>query len=311
MSSKALLVGDNPFHNISHLSQERSRLRDGSAALPDRAADLISKSLDNGANGFMFSVSETTLSILERLQNLGEIDRLDLYPIVPYAYEYVRYATQAGGMMGLAKRFGRQLVSSRNLYAIASGLKGVLRLNPEAIMKTYVAYEISRIKSATGKHAKIKSVLLHEVVTDMGLALGFDWLFKEYSEYLRKKRIVPGFNTCNFPFLICKLKEWNIDLGNIVVAAPFNQVGFQMNPTKEDCEEALARMDKAVTIAISVLAAGYLKLPQAVEYIATLPNIKGVAIGISKEEHATKTFKLLKEKITSDTYWNEQGKPAF
>jgi hypothetical protein len=297
MRSKDLLVGDNPFHNISHLSQERSRLRDETASSPNRAADMVSISLDNGANGFMFSVSETTLSILENLRARGETGRLDLYPIVPYAYEYVRYAAQAGGLLGLAKRLGRQLLSSGNMGAVASGLKGVLRMNPEAIMKTYVAYEISRIKSAAGKDANIKSMLLHEVITDMGLALGLDWLFKKYSTYLMKRDIAPGFNTCNFPFLIDKLEEWNIDVDDVVVATPINQVGFQMNPSREECEKVLARMDKSVTIAISVLAAGYLKLPQAIEYIASLPNIKGVAIGVSKEEHARQTFKFLREKL--------------
>ena len=35
--------------------------------------------------------------------------------------------------------------------------------------------------------ANLTSVLLHEVVTDMGLALNFDWLFKSYFSYLTKK----------------------------------------------------------------------------------------------------------------------------
>lgn len=102
-NSKALLVGDNPFHNISHLSQERTRIRENACALPERAADLIHLAVDNGANGFMFSVSETTLSILKTLKEREEIDRLSLYGIVPYAYEYVKLATQVGGIPGLAK----------------------------------------------------------------------------------------------------------------------------------------------------------------------------------------------------------------
>jgi hypothetical protein len=37
------------------------------------------------------------------------------------------------------------------------------------------------------------------------------------------------------------------------------------------------------------LAAGYLMLEEAVDYIACLPNIKGVAIFASKEKHAVET----------------------
>jgi hypothetical protein len=47
-------------------------------------------------------------------------------------------------------------------------------------------------------------------------------------------------------------------------------------------------------IAISILAAGYLSPSDAIDYIATLPNIKGVAVGVSKEKHAQETFKFLK-----------------
>ena len=92
----ALLVGDNPFHNISHLSQERARARRDALTYPAYAANLVITSLENGANGFMFSVSETTLSILREIREKGEIERLSLYAIVPYAFEYVRLATQVG-----------------------------------------------------------------------------------------------------------------------------------------------------------------------------------------------------------------------
>lgn len=297
MKEKLLLVGDNPFHGISHLSQERSKARISISEDPGRAADLVCLALDNGANGFMYSVSETTLTILRKIREKGEISRPGLYPIVPYAYEYVRLATQTGGFVGLAKRFSKQLVTYRNLGAIASGLKGILRMNPESLSRTYLSYEISRIKSAAGKDARIESVLLHEVITDMALALNLDWLFHAYSRYLVKRDITPGFNTCNFPLLVTKFKEWDLNLERALVATPFNRVGFQMNPSREECERTLAALKTPLVIAISVLAAGYLKLPEAVDYIAGLSNIKGVAVGVSKEEHARQTFKLIKDRF--------------
>jgi hypothetical protein len=59
----------------------------------------------------------------------------------------------------------------------------------------------------------------------------------------------------------------------------------------------LAELPKPNVIAISILAAGYLSPSEAIDYLATLPNIKGVAVGVSKESHARETFKLLKEKL--------------
>ena len=295
-NEKLLLVGDNPFHNISHLSQERARTRTEDPSDPTYAASLIATSLENSANGFTFSISETTLSILTELETQNILDGLHLYPIVPYAFEYVRLATQLGGISGLVKKLGVDLVKSKNMKAIGFGLRGTLTADPVLMMKTYLAYEISRVKSVTRK-ALLDSVLLHQLITDMALALNLDWVFKEYVNFMSKQKITPGFNTGNFPFLVNKFNEWNIDMRKIVVAAPFNKVGFQMTPSIEECESALKIMPEPAVIAISILAAGYIPPKEAADYLATLPNIKGIAVGVSKEKHAKETFKLFKESL--------------
>ena len=294
---KVLLVGDNPFHGISHLSQERSRVRGYAPTNPEYAARLVEIAVKNGANGFMFSVSEKTLSILGILRKNGGINRLDLYAIVPYAYEYVRLAGQLGGVPGLAKKVVREIVFSGNLRCIASGLNGILRSNVDSLIKTYLMYEISRVKRSAGRKAKLESVLLHQLITDLCLGLGLDHILKFYIKFMSEAGIIPGFNTGNFALLVEKFKEWGISLEDVVIAAPFNKVGFQMVPSKKECEKALAQLPKPNVLAISILAAGYLKPPEAISYIAQLPNIKGVAVGVSKEKHANETFKLLREKL--------------
>ena len=294
---KTLLVGDNPFHGISHLSQERGRLRGNEITQAEYAAKLVMTSVDNGANGFMFSVSGETLSILRIIRERGGIKRLRLYALVPYAYEYVRLATQIGGIPGLAKKLAKQIVFSGNVRAIAAGLKGVIRTDPVALMKTYLIYEIARIKSSAGKQVNLECVLLHEVITDMALALNLDWLFKSYVDFMLKLGIKPGFETRNFAHLVNKLREWSIDSGEMIIATPFNKVGFQMNPSGAECEKALASIPEPDVIAMSILAAGYLKPPEAIKYIRSLPNLVGVVVGVSKEQHAHETFKLLKDRL--------------
>jgi len=293
----ALLVGDNPFHGISHLSQERARVRGDALACPEHAANLVLTSVENGANGFMFSVSDTTLSILRVMRDRGEIERLGLYAIVPYAYGYIRLANQVGGVPGLAKKVAKEIVTSGNLRAVALGLKGVINADPVSVMKTYLTYEVSRIRSSAGKKANLRSVLLHEVVTDLALALNLDWLFRSYVDFVLKIGVTPGFNTGNFAYLGQKFKEWSIDLRKITIAAPFNKAGFQMIPSRIECEKALESLPEPIVIAISIMAAGYLKPSEAIEYVATLPNIEGVAVGVSKEKHARETFRLFKEKL--------------
>ena len=83
--------------------------------------------------------------------------------------------------------------------------------NPVSLMKAYLGYELSRLDSYTNKKVHVESVFLHQLVTDLALALNMDWLFKEYVAFLSKKRITPGFNTGNFAYLVKKFNEWEID----------------------------------------------------------------------------------------------------
>jgi len=295
-AEKLLLVGDNPFHGISHLSQERVRDRGNSITTAAYAAGLVATSVENGANGFMFSVSDTTLSIL-RMSKSPRSDPINLYALVPYAYEYVRLATHAGGISGLARQFARQVAFSGNFKVAALGLNGILKTDLQELMKAYLTYEISRIKSSAKKNGILRSVLLHEIITDMALALDLEWLFDSYIRFISENGMTPGFESRNFAYLVNQFNKWNIDFSKIIIASPFNKVGFYMNPSRIDCENALARVPESNVIAMSVLAAGYLNLPEATEYIKTLPNLHGLVVGVSKEQHARQTFKFLEENL--------------
>jgi hypothetical protein len=141
------------------------------------------------------------------------------------------------------------------------------------------------------------SLLLNEVVTDMALALNLDWLFESYVRFLSRRSIIPGFNTRNFPFFVRKFREWNMDTSHILVATPFNKAGFQMNPSKQECEKTLGDLPSPIVLAISILAAGYLQPTVAMDYLANLPNLKGIVAGVSTEQQARETFRLLKERF--------------
>jgi hypothetical protein len=291
MGKKILLVGDNPFQGVSHLSQERARARDKEVSNPRYAAELVGVALENGADGFMFSVSETAISILRMLP--GREEKLKLYAIAPAAYDYVRLASQLG-TPGLVGYLAKQILATRNLQATTNGLKGIIKRDPLALLKAYLLYEIFRVKSAASQKAILDSFLLHEMVTEMALALNFDWFFRSYIDFMLELKIRPGFETRNFSYLVNKFREWDIDFSRIMLVAPFNRIGFRMTPSKMECEKALATVPEIEVIAMSVLAGGYLKLPEAMEYIRERPQLKGIVIGISNEKHASE-FKLLKE----------------
>lgn len=294
MKDRRLLVGDNPFHGISHLSHARAVSRGNDLTNPEHAARLVGTALENGADGFMFTVSETTLSILRMLREREGTPSPELHAIVPYAYEFVRMAVHAGGVPGLAKRLGQQIVLSGNARAVANGVKGVIGNDPPSLLRSYLWYEMYRLRAATGKKAKLASIMLHEVVTDMALALNMRWLIETHVAFMLGQHIKPGFETRNFPYLVRKFEGWGIDFSTVVIAASFNPVGFQMCPSREACEEALRRIPETEVIAFSILAAGYAKPAEAAAYIAGLPALSGVAVGVSKEDHARETFRVLR-----------------
>lgn len=290
---RILLVGDNPFQGVSHLSQERARERGQRIVEPKYGAELVRLSAENGADGFMFSVSDNTLSILRSLP--ASRRNLKLYAIAPAASDYVRLASRLG-TPGLVEYLAKQVLSSRNVKSVVSGLKGVIGRDPVSLMKAYLFYEISRVRAVMTPAVRPSCLILHEMVTDMALALNLSWLFKSYIGFMHRLKIKPGFETRNFPYLVDRLRNWGMELDGVTLVASFNKAGFQMVPSRLACEEALMSVPETEVIAMSLLAGGYLKLPEAVDYIKGMPQLGGIVVGVSREEHA-RDFKMLRSAL--------------
>ncbi|MGD0780767.1 MAG: hypothetical protein ABR954_08360 [Dehalococcoidales bacterium] len=296
-NKRLLLVGDNPFHGISHLSQERAIARGKNLTDPAYAAGLVNIALDNGAGGFMFSVSNTTLSILKSACRGRKPGSIRLYAIVPYVFEFVRMAVTEGGILGLVKKVGADIITSVNIRAVSHGMKGVITNDPSSLLKAYLLYEETRIRRAAGKAGEISCIFLHEVLTDMAISLDMEWLFRTHIELMQKLGIKPGIHTHNLPSLVKKFRKWGIDTGKITLTTQFNSLGFGMTPSREECEVVLKDIPETEFIAYGVLASGYLTLLDAVNYLNSLPQLTGVAIGVSKEKHAEESFKILSKII--------------
>ncbi len=294
MRNKLVLVGDNPFHGVSHVSRERSLLRPGNILDSKHAAELVVSSVNNGANGFTFTVSETTLSILREINKSKLPNKIPLYPLVPNVNEFVRTAGSTGGLIGLTKDMAKKMSAVMDFQLLGDGIRGAIGNNPKSILKAYLKYEYLRLQNTINKghNLFLASILLHEVVTDMALALDMQWLFKAHIELMKQLKLQPGFETRNLPRFVKQFNKWQIDFNGVVIEAPFNPLGFQMCPSKIECENAISNAPGSKIIAFSILAAGYVKLPQALDYIDNLPAINGVAIGVSNEKQAAETFSL-------------------
>lgn len=195
----------------------------------------------------------------------------------------------------MAKDVAGKVARSRDVRAIVGGLSGIVRNDPAALFKAYLSYESSRVRTAAGRRANFVSLLMHELVTDMALGLEMDWLVRAHVEFNVSAGMRPGFNTSNLPHLVKKFEDWGISLEGSVIAAPFNAEGFQMCPSREECERVLGDLERSQVIGFSILAAGHLNYSDAIEYVTRLPNLSGVAVGVSRMEQARSTFKRLQE----------------
>lgn len=291
---KNLLIGDNSFIGVSHLSQERARERVEKLDVKS-IVEIIETAASSGATGYTFSTHPLNLKILSALQDSRKIgQKFGLYPVLPYAQGYVRLANEKG-MKGLVDETLSRLSLSNKAKAVFKGGLSALRLDPIGILKAYVDMELAGYLSEKPENATLRSVLLHEVVTDLCLGLRDVHLLDVFAQHVREKyHVSPGFVTYNLANFVALFRKEGLSMKDVVIMTPFNSVGFQMSPSRHSCESCLSALPESNVIAMSIMAGGYLKFNEAMDYISSLPNLSGVAVGVSSKEHAHNTFMKLR-----------------
>jgi len=294
-----LLIGDNPFNGVNHRSRERSR--GGAGMLSDKEiVNVIKTALDNGAQGLVFSVTPKMLSVLKYMRENGWNRELHLYPIVPDVLSLVNESAELG-MGGLLSRFLDGLSVQGKLRLMVKGGLAAFSLSPVELIKMYLNAETDRIYTAMPQGAEARAIFLHEIVADALVGLRLSKVLQEYCKHVHSKLgVVPSLVTRNFPKLVEFVRFSKVPLDSIVVMAPFNAVGFQMNPSRRECEDSLQRAKDADIIAMSVLAGGYLSLDDAIAYLRRLPIEVSCVVGVSTEIHAQETFFRLKQALLTE-----------
>jgi len=290
----SILVGDNPFQGVSHVSGERSRQRRKEVLTSDYAVSVLLAAFEAGAQGFAFSVADNTLRILKRA---AETNRgLNLYPIVPAVTFYARQASDPSSLVGY---YVREVLRTMNPHLAIKTVVPILNMDLARMLVSYLEWELLRIWRATNRQCNIKAILMHEIVTDLAIAFNAREIVMRFVRAsTHDLKLLPGFVTRNLPFLVRRLEEWQIEPSDVVICAPFNKVGFQMNPSKEECEQTLRKLPSCGIIAMSVFAGGYLRPAEAMAYINALPNIRSIIAGVSTVEQAAETFAMLSQSFS-------------
>lgn len=282
-----LILGHNQFIGVDHLSQDKGREREQRFADAQRILDLIAHAYAEGVEGLMMSTHQRVREILPLIaQDQRLASTLRMYPIIPYAQGYVRRSNEVGLVrMGMEAIEGASAGKKLGM-AWTSGL-GLLRGDVFGLLGSLVDTELLPLKGL-----KVDAVILHNVLTDMLLGWGAEDAFRFFDAHVRDQhRVRPAYATFNYPLLMRRFEEWGME--RPLVLTSFNPLGFQMNPSREVCEEALAR-GKSDVIAMSVFAAGLIAPQDAAAYLSTIPRARSVVFGASTPAHVSETAKLFK-----------------
>jgi hypothetical protein len=256
--------------------------------------EIIETAASCGATGYTFSTHPINLQIVRSLQDSGKIENgFGLYPVLPYAQGYVRLANEKG-MRGLVDETLSKLSLSDKAKALFKSGLSALRLDPLGILKAYVDMELAGYLNEKPRNVILRSVLLHEVVTDLCLGLQDVHLLDAFAQHIREKyHVSPGFVTYNLVRFVELFRKAGLVLEDLVIMTPFNSIGYQMSPSRQSCETYLSSLSESNVIAMSIMAGGYLTLEQAFEYVRGISRFSGVAVGVSSRQHTQETFTRL------------------
>jgi len=284
-----LYLGDNPFFGVNHLSQEFARKKADKSQDFENIKQVMNFSLSMGIKKMVVSTHPELKDLMDYLKKSSNlINNFEFYPILPYIQGYVTKVSELGMTKTIQDIIG-SLSLKHKIRILTKGSLGAIRKDFDSLFKVLLDLELVRL----GK-CKIKTVFLHDVITDLALGLEMKNVFEIFHDYIKKSYSVEcGLVTKNFPLLVSKLNEWNLEFPKIMTS--FNNVGFQMNPSREKCEHALSEYQGEI-IAMSILAGGFLQVKDAYQYLSKLQKISNVVIGVSSIEHAKKTFEIFLEK---------------
>ena len=279
-----VLLGDNQFFAVSHLSDEKSRAQSIRFKDDESIIRVLDQSISLGINTFMCTTHDRIANICEHIRNNpAGYEGFKIYPCMPYAHKYANAVTELG-IMGTIKQY----VPGNIFGTFVKGGYAFLSKDFIRLMEIFIDTEM---KMFTGINTPVIFIL--NVLVDMILGLKMYEVFAEYDAFIRKKyNAEPGYITMNMPALLDALNSVGIE--NPIICTSINQIGFRMSEGKEIYEKYLNEKEFR-PIAMQVLAAGALRPNEAIEYLSKFPRIESVLFGASSKSHIQETKELIEK----------------
>lgn len=284
-----IIFGDNQFFGINHMSQEKAQQLAEKFFDVNKIYQVYDTAFESGIKAIMLNSNDRAKEICNHFrENKSKYQDIAWYPSIPYPHKYANLVAEKGIFPAISEVIFKDNSALDVLSILQKGGMAVLGKDTIKMMQMLIDVEMK-----TYKGLNIKVIFLLNIITDLILGYGIKEIFYEYCEYIRKKyNVLPGFITQNLPYLLNKLKQWNIK--QVVVCSSFNKIGYLMSPGVEEYVEVIKNNDPAdyQLMAMSTLASGAIPVKEAYEFI-NKQNIQSVVFGASEKKHIEETIKLI------------------
>lgn len=285
MTLDRLLLGDNQFFGINHMSEEKARAQ--AMRFQDLSAIIrvLDDAMEEGVQTFMCTTHDRIAAICDHMRaNPARYRDFRFYPCMPYAHKYANAVTEHG-MIGAMMQF---MPEDGILRTALRGATSVAGKDVEGIMKILIDAEMKMFK---GLNTPV--IFLQNVIVDLILGMGMTELFVMFHDHVRKKYgAEPGFITMNMPMLYTALTEAGID--NPIICANINKIGFRTCGGL-DAYADLLRNGRLRAVAMSIFASGAIPPREAIEWLAGLPKLDSIVFGASSRHNIAATRALVDE----------------
>lgn len=285
-----IILGDNQFFGINHRSQEKSEEMLKRFGNIDNIFEVYDNAFECGVKAVMLNSNEKAVAICDRFRdNKTKYGDIAWYPSIPYAYKYANMVNELGIFPAINETIFKGNSAKGVLGMMAKGVTAAITKDAMKMMEMLIDVEYKMFRGLN-----VKAFFLQNIVTDLILGYNIKEVFEHFCEYIRKKyKVIPGFVTLNLPYLLSKFQEWGIE--DVVISSSINAAGFNMHPSKEECEKLIAANDpsKYQLIAMNVLASGSISPKESFDYINSL-NIQSVVFGASSKAHIQSTVNSIK-----------------
>lgn len=280
-----LLLGDNQFFGINHMSEEKARAQAIRFQDTQAIIDVVDIALDNGIRTLMCTTHERIAEVCDHMRaNPERYADYRFYPCMPYAHKYANAVTDHG-MLGALKQF---LPEEGLFNAALRGGRSFVKKDIEGIITLLVDAEM---KMFQGLNTPV--VFLQNVVVDLMLGLGFDEAFAIFDRHVRERYgAEPAYITMNLPMLLDTLDR--VGIVNPIVCANINEIGFRMSGGIAAYEDAL-RERPFRPVAMSVFASGAIAPRRALEWIHDHANVESIVFGASSRSSIVSTTEIVRE----------------